>query len=88
MDLTKLLKKVNDTPEYKHRYHSECNYIEHENEYHLIIYDLQLPFDDCQDEGDYAHVNVSISPKGKVLRYSAFSVNKDDEIKIWKDLFG
>ena len=88
IDLTKLLKKINDTPEHKHRYHSVCNYIEHENVYNLVIYDTELPFDDCQDREDYAHVGVTISPKGEVLDYSAFSVDKDDEIKVWEDLFG
>ena len=87
MDLTKLLKKINDTPDHKHRYHKVCKYIEDENVYYLVIYDRQLPFDDCRDREDYAHVDVTISPKGEVLEYSAYSENKNDEIKVWKDLF-
>ncbi len=88
IDLTKLLKKINDTPEYKHRYESVCKYSEYSNVYDLAIYDKELPFDDCQERDDYAHVGITISEHGEVVDWYAFSENKNDEIKVWKDLFG
>ena len=88
MDLTKLLEKINDTPEHKHRYERVCKYNEHENVYDLAIYDKKLPFGDCKDKEDYAHIGITISEHGEVLDWYAHSDNKNDEIKISKDLLG